>query len=46
MRIIGESGRSRRDRRVSVGIKRLIGFLVDHCFILLGGLGGSVIVEQ
>lgn len=44
--IIGESGRSEIDREVSMGIRVLVGFLGDHCFILLEGFGGSVIVEQ
>lgn len=45
-RIIGESGRSEIDNDVSVGVRMLVGFLVDHSFILFDGLGGSVIVEQ
>lgn len=44
--IIGVSGSSEMDSEVSVGISMLVGFLVDHCFILFDGLGGSVIVEQ
>lgn len=44
--IIGVSGSSEVDSEVSVGIKVLVRVLVDHCFILFEGLGGSVIVEQ
>lgn len=46
VRIIGESGRSEMDREVRIEIGVLVGFLVNHCFILFEGLGGSVIVEQ
>lgn len=44
--IIGERGRSRVDREVSMGIRVLVGFLVDHCFILFEEFGGRVTVEQ
>ena len=43
---MGESGRSDKDRRVSVGVRVFTGFLIDHCFILFEELGGRVIVEQ
>lgn len=43
---MGESGRSSKDGSVNTGIRLLIGFLVDHCFILFEELGGRVIVEQ
>lgn len=43
---MGVSGSSEMDSDMSVGIRVLVKFLVDHCFILFEGLGGSVIVEQ
>lgn len=43
---MGVSGNSEVDSEVSMGIRALVGVLVDHCFILFEGLGGSVIVEQ
>lgn len=46
VRIIGESGRRRMDKEVIGGVKVLVGFLMDHCFILFDELGGRVIVEQ
>lgn len=45
-RIIGESGKSVMDKEVSAGVRVAVGFLEDHCFILLDEFGGSVIVEQ
>lgn len=45
VKIIGERGRSSRDREVSIAIRALVGLLMCHCFMWLVEFGGSVIVE-
>ena len=43
---MGERGRRRIDREVSVAIDVLVGLLLYHCFMEFVVFGGSVIVEQ
>lgn len=45
VRIIGERGKSKRDREVSIAIGVFVGLLMCHCFMWLVEFGGSVIVE-